>query len=299
MSDCIVCGVMDALDTAILGASVSTYAALDGPMKLTMDAFLAVSWLWQFVRMCTDGFDIKEAWGRLLIAAVATFFLSAPGLFQEWIYDPTRSFIYGVAGITLAAGSGDASSSFSLSGMAKVVEDNFVVVTNLGMSIFRDGRLRPDYWIAALLLMIPWFAQLLLFCVILLYALALMNLPFALAPIFIVAGVFKPSRKVLTGGVDMLVASGCYIIISSMIVGMLATAASDAITALPSVDSSSWTGSDATSNFLTSSAFWTAVILGWIGLYWLLKVGSLVSYITNKADQIFGSLPRLPRPSGQ
>ncbi len=280
---CISCSVVSNVEATGLDAARSVYDSLAVPFAQVLTAGFGIWLLGKLANGLIGGAGIMETFKEVaagLFGVLTCFWmLGDSDNYYLWIYQPLSSMIFGIAGINLSTSPGAGS---DINGLALTVEDNFARVIDVTFSIFAVAGWDISYYIAGLLLAAPFFVQIVVLVVQIVWAQGLLLFPFAAAPYLMVAGCFKFSRRLLLAMLEMYLGAGGTIAVATFFVGIFGAVSERALSGLPAVDGGAIVGSQA--GLFGSAAFWGAVITGWISILFVYKAETIAAYITNRID---------------
>lgn len=280
---CISCKVVESVEATGLDAARSVYDSLAGPFETLLVTGAGIALLWRIAKALYGEEKLGQAFRDMAAWLFGIFacmwMLLDSDNYYLWIYQPISGLIFGIAGINLSSGP----DTFpNLSGIALTIEDNFARVLDVTFAIFSVAGWDLSYYLAGILLIVPFFVQLLVLVVQIVWALGLMLFPYAAAPYLLVGGCFKFTRRLLLAMIEMYLGAGATLAVSTFFVGIFGEIAERALVDLPAVSGGALVG-DQTGMF-GSSGFWGAVVTGWISILFVYKAEVIAAYITNRID---------------
>lgn len=277
---CVSCAVIGVVEQAALSEAGRIYGLLAGPAQNLLNASAGVYFLWRFVRQALEGWDW---WGLITESATLSFgvfLLASPTTYLEWVHAPFTSLVFGVAGLSIGSGSG--AEETSLTGLALAVEDNFAMVVTVAFALWKDASItNPLGWLAAILLLVPFFLQLGIFTLQVTWAIGLTIVPYALGPLFIVAGMFPLTRRILMSSLDFYLSALMVISCSALFLTLGSSAARLFFDKMPKAANGE--AVDLT-GYIQSAEFVGALLVGYLSIWMLLKAEVVAAYITNRID---------------
>lgn len=293
---CISCSVVTNVEATGLDAARSVYDSLAVPFAQVLTGGFGIWLLLKLANGLMGDAGImetfKEVAGGLFGVFTCLWMLSDSDTYYLWVYQPLSSMIFGIAGINLSA-SPEAGSD--INGLALTVEDNFSKVIDVTFAIFGIAGWDISYYLAGALLAAPFFVQVVVLVVQIVWAQGLLLFPFAAAPYLMVAGCFKFSRRLLLAMLEMYLGAGATLAVATFFVGIFGAVSERALAGLPAVNGGAMVGEQ--TGLFGSSAFWGAVITGWISILFVYKAETIAAYITNRID-LQRQLPKLPKAAG-
>lgn len=287
---CVSCAVIAAVETASLSEASRIYGFLAGPATTLLNTCASLYFLLRFVRQALEGWD----WWRMIMDSAmlsfGVFLLASPSTYVEWVHAPFTSMIFGIAGLSIGGETG--AQEATLTGLALAVENNFAMVMNVVLALWRDASFsNPLGWLAAIVLLIPFFLQLGIFTLQVTWAIGLTIIPYALGPLFIVAGMFPATRRLMMSALDFYLSALMVISCSGIFLTLGSSAARLYFETMPK--SGNGEAIDLT-GYIQSADFAGAVLVGYLSVWMLVKAEVVAAYITNRIDvQRNFKLPKL------
>jgi len=292
---CVTCDIITAIETAALNLVQQMFEATGPAMATLLLAVAGLVLMVSLVKWALAGHPPhQEVIGLWIALSISGTLLSSYSTYSYWTIDIVRDFAAWYTGRELAATSGrtvDATGPNSLLGAAEAISGK---AFDISKTIVTDNLGSPGALLAALLLIIPYLFNIVIFLGLKVFSSMMLLIPAALGPILIFCGCFKWGRKLMLAGIDFFISSSVTLIIATMWMAISQGAFVTYTQGFPS-DISTWTlavdsvssvfwQSTSTSDFLWSRNYWVTVILGWLTSYFLAITPQMAGYFTGKVD---------------
>lgn len=262
------------------GLASSLFASLSAgwvPLAQQAAGLLVVGVVYRAMK--TGQFDYADLVSKFLAVWVALYLAGDYGAYKYWIYDTASQFISGTSAQII--GAGGAVSGVGTAALLQAVETACMDVISVGLSMIADAGWKVGIYAAALFLVAPFLAIVIVFAGYVAWASALLLVPLAFGPVFAVLGAFKATRKFMIGGIDFIVHAAALVLISSLWVGLVVGAVRRLKAKMP-LSAGGEIDASTAATFAFGPAHMGAVVIGCICLGLMTKVPSMASILVGR-----------------
>lgn len=276
--DCGACLGVTLLQGGMEAQATAIFQALSGPWAGLVTAAAGLAWL-VYVGRCAmqGGFDIREAIGLVLVVELALAGITNYEAYKYWIYDPLVEAINVTGALIVGVGNGGAEGG----SMVSAIEEASMAVVKVCIIMVKDmGMFNVIGYLMVVVLMVPYVAMIIIYAGYVVWAKGLLLIPLAFGPIFMGLGAFKPTRKFMVAGLDLVVLAAGFVLVASFWVGLVVASVQALQGSLP-IDSNgnAVAGAD---TFLFGAEFWALLAVGWLCGGMMLFVPQMVSVIVGR-----------------